>query len=42
MVRAQKVLSSHGAGWNYLARVYRPRAEVLNATWTRPEMRPAN
>jgi hypothetical protein len=24
-------------GWNYMVRLYRPRAEVLNGTWTFPE-----
>ena len=23
-------------GWNYLVRMYRPRAEVLNGTWRFP------
>ena len=29
-------------GWNYMVRLYRPRAEILNGTWTFPEARPAN
>jgi hypothetical protein len=28
-------------GWNFLVRLYRPRAEVLDGTWTVPELRPA-
>ena len=24
-------------GWNYMVRLYRPRAEVLNGTWKFPE-----
>jgi len=27
-------------GWNYMARLYRPRAEVLNGTWKFPEAQP--
>ena len=23
-------------GWNYIVRLYRPRAEILNGTWTFP------
>jgi hypothetical protein len=23
-------------GWNYTVRLYRPRAEILNGTWTFP------
>jgi len=26
-------------GWNYIVRLYRPRAEILNGTWTFPEAR---
>ena len=29
-------------GWNYMVRLYRPRAEVLNGQWTFPEARPVN
>ena len=29
-------------GWNYMVRLYRPRAEILNGTWAFPEARPAN
>jgi hypothetical protein len=29
-------------GWNYTVRLYRPRAEILDARWTFPEARPAN
>jgi hypothetical protein len=29
-------------GWNYMVRLYRPRAEVLNGTWKFPEAQPAN
>ena len=28
-------------GWNYLVRLYRPRAEVLSGKWTFPEPQPA-
>jgi hypothetical protein len=28
------------AGWNYTVRLYRPRAEILNGTWTFPEPQP--
>ena len=27
-------------GWNYMARLYRPRAEILNATWSFPIAEP--
>jgi hypothetical protein len=27
-------------GWNYMVRLYRPRPEILNGTWTFPEARP--
>ena len=27
-------------GWNYIVRLYRPRAEILNGTWTFPEAQP--
>jgi hypothetical protein len=29
-------------GWNYMVRLYRPRAEILNGTWTFPEARAVN
>jgi hypothetical protein len=29
-------------GWNYMVRLYRPRAELLNDTWKFPEARTAN
>lgn len=29
-------------GWNYLVRLYRPRPEILNGTWTFPQARPAS
>ncbi|UZF94005.1 DUF1254 domain-containing protein [Bosea sp. NBC_00550] len=29
-------------GWNYLVRLYRPRAEILSGKWTFPEAKPAN
>jgi hypothetical protein len=29
-------------GWNYTARLYRPRAEILNGKWKFPEAQPAN
>jgi len=29
------------AGWNYMVRLYRPRAEVLTGTWKFPEAAPA-
>lgn len=28
-------------GWNYLVRLYRPRAEILDGTWTFPAIEPA-
>jgi len=28
-------------GWNYMVRLYRPRAEILNGKWTFPEAQPA-
>jgi hypothetical protein len=30
------------AGWNYMVRLYRPRAEVLDGTWKFPGAQPAN
>jgi hypothetical protein len=27
-------------GWNYTVRLYRPRAEVLDGSWTFPEAQP--
>jgi hypothetical protein len=27
-------------GWNYIVRLYRPRAEILNGTWKFPEAQP--
>jgi hypothetical protein len=27
-------------GWNYMVRLYRPRAEILNGNWTFPEAKP--
>ena len=27
-------------GWNYMVRLYRPRAEILNSTWRFPEAQP--
>jgi hypothetical protein len=29
-------------GWNYMVRLYRPRAEVLDGTWTFPTAQPIN
>jgi hypothetical protein len=29
-------------GWNYMVRLYRPRAELLNDAWKFPEAQPAN
>ena len=29
-------------GWNYMVRLYRPRAELLDGTWTFPEARPVD
>jgi hypothetical protein len=29
-------------GWNYIVRLYRPRPEVLDGTWTFPALEPAN
>jgi hypothetical protein len=28
-------------GWNYIVRLYRPRAELLDGTWKFPELQPA-
>ncbi len=28
-------------GWNYIVRLYRPRAEILNGTWKFPDAKPA-
>ena len=28
------------AGWNYMVRLYRPRAEILDGSWKFPEARP--
>jgi hypothetical protein len=28
-------------GWNYIVRLYRPRAEILDGRWTFPEAQPA-
>ena len=29
-------------GWNYMVRLYRPRAEILNGTWKFPEAKPTS
>ncbi|MGA8435601.1 MAG: carboxylesterase, partial [Methyloceanibacter sp.] len=29
-------------GWNYMVRLYRPRAEILNGAWKFPEAQPMN
>jgi hypothetical protein len=29
-------------GWNYMVRLYRPRAEILNGTWKFPDAQPVN
>jgi len=29
-------------GWNYIVRLYRPRAEILDGGWRFPEAKPAN
>jgi hypothetical protein len=29
-------------GWNYMVRLYRPRREILDGSWTFPEPQPAN
>jgi hypothetical protein len=29
-------------GWNYMVRLYRPRPEVLDGTWTFPEAEPVD
>ena len=29
-------------GWNYMVRLYRPRAEILNGTWKIPEAESRN
>jgi hypothetical protein len=28
------------SGWNYMVRLYRPRAEILNGQWQFPEAQP--
>ena len=28
------------AGWNYTVRLYRPRKEIIDGTWTFPEAQP--
>jgi hypothetical protein len=28
------------SGWNYIARLYRPRQEILDGAWKFPEARP--
>ena len=30
------------AGWNYIVRLYRPRAEILSGTWTFPAAQPVS
>jgi hypothetical protein len=27
-------------GWNHMVRLYRPRAKILDGTWTFPEAKP--
>jgi hypothetical protein len=27
-------------GWNYIVRLYRPRPEILDGTWTFPSVEP--
>ena len=29
-------------GWNYIVRLYRPRAEILNGAWKFPDAQPVN
>jgi hypothetical protein len=29
-------------GWNYMVRLYRPRAEILNGKWSFPPAQPVN
>ena len=29
-------------GWNYIVRMYRPRAEIVSGAWTFPPATPAN
>lgn len=29
-------------GWNYMVRLYRPRPEILDGTWTFPEAQPVD
>ena len=31
-----------GNGWNYMVRLYRPRAEIVNGAWKFPEAQPAS
>jgi hypothetical protein len=30
------------SGWNYIVRLYRPRAQILDGTWKFPEAEPVN
>jgi hypothetical protein len=39
-VTGPNTLPVPGEGWNYLARLYRPRAEVLDGRWTLPPLEP--
>jgi hypothetical protein len=39
-VTGRNVLPIPGDGWNYLVRIYRPRAEVLDGRWTLPPLEP--
>jgi hypothetical protein len=29
-------------GWNYIVRLYRPRQEILDGSWTFPDPKPVN
>ena len=37
----QDAIKIEQPGWNYMVRLYRPRAEILNETWKFPEAQPA-
>ncbi|WP_076258961.1 DUF1254 domain-containing protein [Intrasporangium flavum] len=40
-VTGPNTLPIPGEGWNYLVRLYRPRAEVIDGSWTLPRLEPA-
>ena len=42
VVTAARELPPDLPGWNYIVRLYRPRAEVLDGKWKMPEAQPAS